>query len=64
MGLQQTSELLWRDPAVVRSVALSLVRDEGLTVSERGVASLCLVPAAIRQRHPHPGDAGDEEVGI
>ncbi len=64
MGLQQTSELFWRDPAVVGPLALSLISDAGSTVPERGVSSLRLVPATLCQRHPHPGEAGHEEVGI
>lgn len=64
VGLQQTSQLFRRDPAVVGPLALSLVCDAGSTVPERGVASLRLVPATLRQRHPHPGEAGLEEVGI
>lgn len=64
VGLQQTSKLFWRDCAVVGSLALGLVGDAGSSVLERGVASLRLVPAALRQRHPHPGEAGREEVGI
>lgn len=64
MGLQQTSKLFWRDPAVVGSLALSLVSDGGFPVPECGVAALRLVPATSRQRHPHPGEAGHEEVGI
>lgn len=49
---------------MVGPVALSLVSDAGFPVPERDVASLRLVPAAIRQRYPHPGEAGCEEVGI
>lgn len=64
VGLQPTPQLLWGDPAVVGPVAVGLVRDAGAAVPERGVASLRLVPAAPRQRHPHPGEAGHEEVGV
>ena len=49
---------------MVGSVALGLVGDAGAAVPERGVASLRLVPATSRQRYPHPGEAGPEEVGI
>ena len=49
---------------MVRPVALGLIGDAGLTVPECGVAALRLVPAAFRQRHPHPGEAGYEEVGV
>lgn len=64
VGLQQTPELLWRDPAVVGSLALCFISNEGPSVSEHGVAALCLVLASLRQWHPHPGEAGHEEVGI
>lgn len=64
VGLQQTPELFRRDPAVVRSLALCLISDAGSPVPECGVASFRLVLAALRQRHPHPGEAGHEEVGI
>lgn len=64
MGVQQASKLFWGDPAVVRAVALGLVSDGGPSVSERGVASLPLVPIALRQRNPHPGEAGRQEVGL
>lgn len=64
MGLQQTPKLFWGDPAVVGALALSLVSDGGAPVPECGVASLPLVPATFRQRHPHPGEAGPEEVGL
>lgn len=49
---------------MVGSVDLSLISDEGTTVPERGVASLCVVPATLCQWYPHPGEAGHEEVGI
>lgn len=64
VGLQQTPQLFWRDPAVVGSLALGLVGDAGATVPERGVPSVRLVPAPLRQRRAHPGEAGHEEVGI
>lgn len=48
---------------MVGAVALRLVGDEGPPVPERGVADLRLVLASLRQRHPHPGEAGHEEVG-
>lgn len=63
MGLQQTPQLFWRDPAVVRTLALCLISDEGPPVPECGVTSLCLVPSPARQWHPHPGETGYEEVG-
>lgn len=49
---------------MVGTVAVGLVGDEGPPVPERGVSSLCLVPPPLRQRHPHPGEAGHEEVGL
>ena len=64
VGLQQTPQLLWRDPAVVGSVALGLVSAAGASAPEPGVAPLRLVPAPSRQRGPHPGEAGPQEVGI
>ena len=48
---------------MVGPVALRLVRDEGPPAPERGVAPLRLVPTPLRQWHPHPGEAGREEVG-
>ena len=64
VGLQQTPELFGRDHAVVRSVALSLLGHAGSPVPERGVTSFRLVLATLRERHPHPGEAGHEEMGI
>lgn len=49
---------------MVGPVALGLISDAGTAVPERGVASLRLVPSALRQRYPHPGEAGHEEVGV
>ena len=49
---------------MVGSLALGLVGDAGSAVPERGVPSVRLVPAPLRQRRPHPGEAGHEEVGI
>lgn len=49
---------------MVGTLAVGLVGDEGPPVPECGVPSLCLVPPPLRQWHPHPGEAGHEEVGV
>lgn len=64
LGLQQTPQLPWRDPAVVGTLAVGLLGDEGPPVPECVVPSLCLVPSPPRQWHPHPGETGHEEVGV
>lgn len=64
MGLQQTPQLLWGDPAVVGSLALGLIRHAGASVPECGVSAVRVVFTALRQWHPHPGETGDEEMGI
>lgn len=64
LGLQQTPQLPWRDPAVVGPLARCLLGDGRPPVPERGVPSLCLVPASTRQRNPDLGEAGAGEVGL
>lgn len=64
VGLQQASELPRRDPAVVGSVAFSLIGDAGSQIPECGVSCVRLVPAPSRQRYSHPGEAGHEEMGL
>lgn len=64
MGLQQTSQLLWRNSAVVRSLALSFIGDAGNPVPKCGFTSVRLVPVTLCQRYPHIGEAGSEEMGF
>ena len=64
MGVQPAPKLLWGDPAVGGSVAIGLLSDEGSSsAAQRRLAALRLVPAAPRQRDPHLGETGAEEVG-
>lgn len=49
---------------MVGPLALRLLGDEGPPAPERGVPSLRLVPASLRQRNSHLGEAGSEEVGL
>lgn len=49
---------------MVRSLALSFLGDARSPVSQRGLPSVRLVPAALRQRYPHLRKAGREEVGV
>lgn len=49
---------------MVGTLAVGLVGDERPPVPECGVPSLCLGPPPLRQWHPHPGEAGHEEVGV
>jgi hypothetical protein len=64
VGLQQAPQLPRGDTPVVWTLPLRLISDEGSPVCQCAISSVCLVPAALRQWHSHPGEAGHEEVGL
>lgn len=59
----QASQLLWRDPALVRALHLGLERLQRLQIFVSSLTHVCLPTHHQAIRHPHVGKIGAQKVG-